>query len=260
MDTFAACNGSTETLGRKDAWVALYEAITSRSLRVMYVWGPPGSGKTFLVQHFSDYWKAHGHTIVWSSFRHVPQSDSLWWQSLALQFDIVPATTTMQIIGDAMVERCRTEPFIWVVDDCDGSYVDREWVVQMALNLTLYGGNTVLTGRTSPFQLWPDSQFQSRLQFLELTDWDSELTQRILRVRGITDPSVLHHAIGLTHGRPKLVSAIVDGMLWLEENQVPVKQRAFLADAMDLSGFLIEQMCHPGSRRLMWNAGRACRR
>lgn len=257
MDTFTESNDSTQTLGRKDAWAALYESVTSRKLRLMYVWGPPGSGKTFLVQHFSDCWKTNGHTIVWSSFRQAPQSDSLWWQNLLLQFDLVPAAATLETLRDAMIERCRIKPFVWVVDDCDSPCIDRDWVVQTALNLTLYGGATILTGRTSPFQLWPQSDVQSRPQSLELTDWDSDLTQRILKVRGITDPSVLQHAIGLTHGRPKLVSAIVDGMLWLERNQVPVDQRAFMADSMDLSGFLIEQMCHPGSRRLMWNAGRS---
>lgn len=256
MDTFTEFKNSRQTWGRRDAWAVLYEAVSSHRPRLTYVWGPPGSGKTFLTQHFTDYWQANGHDVVWSSFRPVPEPNALWVQDLALQFDLVPAETTRDTIRDAMVQRCRTEPFVWVVDDFDSSGVDREWVVQVALTLTLYGGDTVLTGRTPPFQLWPQADVHNWLQFLELTDWDAEMTQRILRVRGITDPSVLQHAIGLTHGRPQLVSTIVDGMLWLEENQVPASQRAFMTDTMDLSGFLIEQICHPGSRRLMWNAGR----
>lgn len=230
MDIFTERNEAghcTETLGRKDAWATLYEALTSGELRLMYVWGPPGIGKTFLVQHFSDYWHANGHAIVSSSFRPVPQSDLPWWQNLARQFDLVPTMATLETIEGAMIERCRIEPFVWVVDDCDSFGVDRAWVVRAALNLTRYGGHALLTGRTSPFQLWPQSDVQIQLQFLELTDWNAELTQRILRLRGITDPSVLQHALGLTHGRPKLVSAIVDGMLWLQENQVARQRKGF---------------------------------
>lgn len=252
-------NDSTQTFGREDAWLALEDSVTSvpsRERQLMYVWGPSGSGKTFLARHFSDYLQMKGHTIVWSSFRKVSQLDSVWWQNLALQFDLVPAEATLDTIHDAMVERCTIEPFVWVADDCDSAGIDRDWIIRVASNLTLYGGDVILTGRTPPFQVWSHSDAQHRLQSLELTDWDAELTQRILRLRGVTEPTVLQHAIGLTHGRPKLVSAIVDAMFWLEENQVPVNQRAFMTDEVDLSGFLIEQMCHPGSRRLIWTAGR----
>lgn len=260
MDSVSESNGvdtSAKTLGREVEWGTLDASFHSRRRQLMYVWGPAGIGKTFFVWQFSDYWHSNGHAIVWSSLRQVAPSGLLWWQSLALQFDLEPATATPETLRDAMIARCHIEPFIWVVDDYDSPGIDRVWIVQVALSLASYGGYVIFTGRISPFQLWPRADLHSRLQFLELGEWDAPLIQRILAVAGINDPTVLQHALGLTHGRPQLVSAIVEGMLWLQDNQVPVVHRAFVADATDLSGFLIDQLCHPGSRQLMWNAGRS---
>lgn len=260
MGTFSESDdlvNSSQSFGRNDAWTTLFASINNPKRQLTYVWGPSGIGKTFFLQQFADSWRVNGHAIVWSSFRQDAPTDLQWWQQLALQFDLDPFIATLDTLKEAMIGRCRAERFVWVVDDCDSPQINRGWVVQVALGFTASGGYTILTGRTPPFQLWSGSNKQKHLQSLELSEWNADVVQCLLSLRGIRGPSVLQHAIRLTHGRPKLVSAVVDGMLWLQENQVPAAYGNFMADEMDLSGFLLEQICHPGSQRLMWNAGRS---
>lgn len=114
----------------------------------------------------------------------------------------------------------------------------------------------VFAGRTSPLQLWPaQSYIRGRIQLVELGDLDPTAAETLLVSRGLTDPAVVNRAIEISQGRPHLLSAISDGLSLLEETAIPGSQWALMANPVDTAGYLIEQICHPGSRRLGWRAG-----
>ena len=247
----------TPLMGRESALESLHDVYTLPRRPVVYVWGAPGTGKTFLVQHFSDDLQADTYPVLWSSARSVGQSEPEWeWHlSQFLQYD---STLPRDTITQAMIARCQTEPFCWIVDDFDYLGTIRSWMVQLAFDLGRKGGCVILIGRTSPFQLWPgQSYIRSHMKLIELTNWEPEVAERDLIARGITDKGIVDEAIQLAHGRPQLLAAIADGLSLLKATAIPTESRPFILHSLDLTAYLIEQICHPGSRRLMWRAGQS---
>lgn len=114
----------------------------------------------------------------------------------------------------------------------------------------------MLTGRTAPTQLLPGASYlQSRLTTIPLRDWDRLQADTFLQSRGVSDPGTRVLAVSLAQGRPRLLAAIADGIAALNLTTVPAIPGISDPSAVDFAGFLIEQICHPGSRRLRWRAG-----
>lgn len=243
--------------GREDVWNLLCGVQEQPTPALAYVWGAPGTGKTFLLQHFRDQMYASSRPALWSAGTDVGQSEGTWRHHLGryLGLDLHGDLST-DALAHTLVERCRNEAFCWIVDDFDRMRVNRDWIVHVGLDMARHGGTVVLVGRASPFQLWPaQSYVKGQMQLIELSDWDPDTSRRVLASRGVTDPALVDQVIQIARGRPKLLDAVAEGLGFLRDTQVPTEHQAFLENPVDLSGFLIEHICHPGSRRLLWRAG-----
>ncbi len=243
--------------GQELAWESLYASYAIDKHHVAYVWGAPGTGKTHLVQNFSDYLQENSHSVLWSSVRYVGLSKQDWERHLS-RFAEGHGDLSGEMLIQAMISRCQRQPFCWIVDAFDslGSY--RESIIQLAMELRRHGGYVILTGRTSPFRLWSaQSYIRSHIHVIELTNWEPEFARTILANRGVTDATIVETAIRLSQGRPQLLTAIADGLSVLQDSTVPAETLSFMTNPVDLSGYLIEQICHPGSQRMTWRAGQS---
>ena len=243
--------------GRDLEWQSLHAAYEYDNHQIIYVWGAPGTGKTHLVQTFSDYLQDNSLPVLWSSVRYVGSTPQAWERHLS-RFAEAHDELSGERLAKAMITRCQRQPFCWIVDAFDFLGAYRESIMQLTLELQRHGAYIILTGRTSPFRLWSaQSYIRHHVHVIELSDWEPELSREVLAHRGITDSQVLDIAIHMAQGRPQLLAAIADGLSVLQDAAIPSENLSFMTHPVDLSEYLIEQICHPGSRRMTWRAGQS---
>ena len=243
--------------GRESEWDSLHAAYAFDNHQIIYVWGAPGTGKTHLIQNFSDYLHESSHRVLWSSARHIGSSSQEWERHLS-RFVKSHDELSGELLAQAMIADCKQQPFCWIIDAFDDLSTYRESVMQLALELRRHGAYIILTGRTSPFRLWSaQSYIRHHIHIIELTDWEPSLSREVLTERGVTDTAVLDIAIRMAQGRPQLLAAMADGLSILQGSIIPSESLSFMTNAVDLSEYLIEQICHPGSRRMSWRAGQS---
>lgn len=233
-----------------EALVAGYSANRSH---LAYLWGPAGSGKSYFLRHFLDHLHTHGSKVFMSSVRDLGLTDGNWAEHIAQMLD-QPRDLSWDV---ALVARAQAEPFCWIIDDFDhlrGS--SRETVLRTVVEQLRYGCGIVLAGRSAPAQLLPGASYlQDRLITITLRDWNSHQADTFLKNRGVSEEGTRALAVSLSQGRPRLLAAIADGITALNLTEEPTMPVVSDPSAVDLVGFLIEQICHPGSRRLIWRAG-----
>ncbi len=247
-----------DLMGRDDIWNSLCDWAKSHNPSCQYLWGSAGTGKTFLMRHvFHQLSKRAAESVFWTSAGNQAQSSSAWIQHVSRLMGLsTEPITSIDNLTDLLIARCSLDPFMWIIDDFDQMKSNRDWAAATALELSARGASVILAGRTSPLQLWPThSYMRGQIQIIEIDDLDHGAAEALLASRGLTDPLVVNRAIEISHGRPQLLSAIADGLSLLEETAVPADQWAFMTNPVDTAGYLIEQICHPGSRRLIWRAG-----
>ncbi len=247
-----------DLMGRDDIWNSLCGWAKSHNPSCQYLWGSAGTGKTFLMRHvFHQLSKRAAESVFWTSAGNQAQSSSAWIQHVSRLMGLsTEPITSIDNLTDLLIARCSLDPFMWIIDDFDQMKSNRDWAAATALELSARGASVILAGRTSPLQLWPThSYMRGQIQIIEIDDLDHGAAEALLASRGLTDPLVVNRAIEISHGRPQLLSAIADGLSLLEETAVPADQWAFMTNPVDTAGYLIEQICHPGSRRLIWRAG-----
>lgn len=246
-----------DLVGRDDPWNLLSSWPKHHTPAILYLWGPAGIGKTFLMRHVFQYVSERGDPVLWSAGDEAGQSELAWTQHVGRLLELgLDENPSMNALVGLLTAQCAAAPLLWIVDDFDQVKINREWLMSTFLELVGHGAMVVLVGRTSPLQLWPAQSYtRGCIQVIELGDLDSDAARSLLVSRGLTDPTVLTRTIEMSHGRPQLLSAISDGLSLLEETALPTSQWAFMANPVDTAGYLIEQICHPGSRRLMWRAG-----
>lgn len=223
----------------------------------MYIWGAAGTGKSYLMRHLRDWCLANNTSVLWTSANEAGPTEEAWAARLSA-FVGSPGgePSSLDAATRALEDHCHGRHFTWIIDDIDTLNTTRNAIMQTAIRIIRHGGRVILAGRTSPLQLWPGQTYvRSFIDAIELPDLASMDAEAILKSRGLSDPTVIQQAIAVAHGRPQILSAIADGLAVLNETAVPSAQWAFMANPVDLSGYLIEQICHPGSRRLMWRAG-----
>lgn len=243
-------------IDRHEEWHQLWSSHSVSSGAITYVWGAPGIGKTFLVRHLADRLQAQNRRVLWSSGREVGLSESDFCEHVARVVESSSNDSRLETLSHILLRYSQTTPFCWIVDDFDQICVDRNRLVHMALELGRQGNSVVLVGRSSPYQLWTGQAYiRSQLHLIELTDWSPDVSREFLMTRGITEKHVMQRVLDIARGRPQLLSTLADGLSMLQDTDAPTAQWAFMAHSVDMAGYFIEQLCHPGSRRLMWRAG-----
>ena len=238
--------------GREMEWQMLTEARQSLGRRqILYLWGPPGSGKSYLLQKFFDtladwpgevvFTEAQGGDVNYGGLAggspsHVhqtkePESRAQW---------LVHAVETVE----------DKSQLIWIIDDYDTWHTQQAWLWPKIATMRRAGACIILAGRESPRRLWPGDQATSVVS-RRLNDFDAETATKLCRGLNVEDPHVIREAIAISRGRPRLLCMMMDGYKLLTEdgggeNDLPPPGTA---------SFLLEQVCHPGSRRMVWRAG-----
>lgn len=243
--------------GRDDEWNTLLSSKEPDTRKVVYVWGSAGSGKTHLVQRFFDELQGQEFQGIWSPARLVAKNEGQFLLHLSSFLNISgDLNISREKIAHELIQHGTACPLLWVIDDYDCINVERDWLWTLWQQLIALGACIVLSGRESPLRLWPGDQYaQSQVQSVALSDFTPEISSGLLAMLGINEPSVIEHAIMISRGRPKLLCAIADGIKLAETSGAPADDNGFQFPDLDLSGFLIEQICHPGSKRLSWRAG-----
>ncbi|PSR20090.1 MAG: hypothetical protein C7B45_16605 [Sulfobacillus acidophilus] len=245
-------------IGRQESWTSLHTAFNSGSYPMIYVWGAPGTGKTYLVRHFAQTLEKQANIpFVWAPGRKADFSAQAWLRAMAHELDLTEdSELTFDQVRSTLLTRCRTHPFHWIVDHIDDVPFASQDLAEVAQALIRQGGFVTFIGRTSPVQLWPGQNYlRSQLSTILLEDWSFDQARDFLSHHQINDEALVDHVIQITQGRPQLLAAVCDGLTHLDATQVPAEHTVFMAHAMDLNGFLIEQIFHPGSLRLTWRAG-----
>lgn len=244
--------------GREYPWQWLAQSMHQRVKTLTYLWGPPGSGKTWLLQHFSDFLREQDMFQIWSNARTLDGSIDNWCRHLshALGVSLIGEASIKDQIARHMVDRAKRHPYFWIIDDYDAIPAHHDWLMEISLDLARLGSGVILTGRMSPAHLWAGRSYVRRhVQNLALQDFSPEDTQALLAEHAITEPALAERVWRISHGRPQLLAAILDGLSLLKESSPPTESWAFFHQPIDLTGFLLEQMFHPGSRRSQWRAG-----
>lgn len=244
-------------LGREMEWQTLTE-VSRQSLaqrQILYLWGPPGSGKSYLLQRFFDTLADRPGDVVFTE----AQDGDLSYGDLA-------ARSSTQV-GQMKRQESRAQRFVhavdavedksqlvWIIDDYDAWHSQQAWLWPTIATLRRAGACIILTGRESPRRLWPGEQ-STPIVSRRLNDFDAETATQLCRDLNVQDPHVINEAIAISRGRPRLLRTMVDGFKLLTEEWPAEDDLALERLRSGMASFLLEQVCHPGSRRISWRAG-----
>lgn len=216
---------------------------------VGYLWGKAGMGKTFLLQYLGDQHRTKGQRVIWTRGPDLYEP-SLWkpdWRDEPWSFPQMRR---------ALLKKAKAEPFVWIIDGIDRMPDAVGDVSELALDLGRLGGRVLMTGRTPPSQLWPAGSYMgTQLATFEMPPWDHRQAEHFLRQRGMTDAAMIRQAMALGNGCPQILATLADSLTLVQE--AGAEDATFLTDPSRCRLFFLEQLCHPGSRRVRWRAGQA---
>lgn len=258
MTLEAASETSHGVFGRTEEWSKLWYQKEQPRPKLSYIWGSPGSGKTHLAQTFFDQLLNESFRGIWTSGRLVGQSDNGLMTHLTHSLNLSGTiASSPELLADALLKDANSG-FIWVIDDFDQLSKHPKWLWSLWLSMARRGACIILTGTEPPLRMWSGQQHvQNQIHAIQLRDFDDATSKILLGSFNISDSRVLSLAVTLSCGRPKILCAIADGVrlayagadTFNEENMNP------FSETVDLPSFMIEQICHPGSKRMTWRAG-----
>ncbi|SMC03252.1 hypothetical protein SAMN00768000_0987 [Sulfobacillus thermosulfidooxidans DSM 9293] len=239
-------------IGRYKEWNAL-NTLTDFShpkRPIVYLWGPPGSGKSHVAEQFFEHQRLTGQHALYSQARLIGPDDKDITSYLQQVFEIEPSEKKFDWSRLAFKAR----DLIWIIDDYDAWRRHHAWFWTVLTDMRHFGAGIVLTGKESPRRLWA-GQSDNVVETLPLPDFDKETITQICRQFELHDPEFVSEAIAISRGRPRLLYAIAQGIKSVKDMLPPSTHLNANLFHTQMPMFLIEQVCHPGSRRMKWRAG-----
>ncbi len=214
---------------------------------VTFISGSRGSGKTLVARAIIHEAETHNRRTLYTDGMNIdPHHNALLlhlFQSLAVN----PSDVYLDAILNIIQSIAEDTGFVWVVDNYDAWYDLDRWlrttfVPRLPRNVSL-----VLTGSDLVRRLWiGDDAWQKRVNVLTLKDLQPHVVRRVVADAGVEHPAVVETVTRLANGKPKLLSILLDSLQLFDQSP---------SGSSEIASFLIEQVLHPGSRRLGWRAG-----
>ena len=238
--------------------------LTTENRRVVYIWGPPASGKTMLLGQLAEDLTRLGTLPVVlrvdeSSSPDLIRTDLA--RVLAGVFGLQIQNADWPNLLGAFNRRASQQRLVLCMDGYDSCWSWDGWLRQNVFDRLGGGIALVLTGRRPPNRLWAGNRlWNDALGTLMLKDLDPSALGDFLAQSGISDPRIHEEVYLLSSGRLGFAARAADA---LNATEAELTQRLLSATGRSSSGrgggrlvsFLIEHVLHPGSRRGTWRAG-----
>jgi len=244
--------------GHSDPWwmPAQPEKVESGQAmaRVVYMSGGPGSGKTFYVQKLLQWAQHEGLASLYTPAQAVEMSPEGVARFVleALQTDSRATTATLLEMVRVMNRTSDHRGLVWALDDYDQWYPVDRWLREQVFPLMSPRIVWVLAGSERVRGHWlGDATWLARVSTVTIQPLDVPQITQLADNAGIREPEDIALVTKLSQGNPKVLQTLVHSLAWLKSSDALVQNRV----EPHVSLFLIEQMLHPGSRRLRWRAG-----
>ncbi len=240
---------------RPEAVPILDEILDDSVWNIFYLWGASGMGKSHTARALGEVLRRRSHRILHTSGHQLKDEEDLL-RAMVHTLDMSierPISVTLCL---KMLETLRRDgPLLWVFDDLDARWSGQRWFTSMILETARRTIPILLIGAEAPARMWPgEAYFQGRLHTVRMNPLDATHSKSLLIQRNITDPDTIQLALGIAQGIPQTLVAIADGMS-LAMEKCPRADVPLAEQNLELPTYIIEQLCHPGSRRLAWRAG-----
>lgn len=243
------------TSARPEELMMLQHILEAPNFLVFYLWGPRGTGKTYAAQELCDRVRGYDYRVVHTTGQQIHQPEDIFCSvadELGKMTDRPKSFYQFLTLFDS---EAQNRPLLWVLDDLDPRWSAEEWFRTIVLAVARRHVPILLLGTDPPAHMWPGQQyFQAQLRPVWLTELTMDGSERMLRQNGVTDPLTLQIALQICQGIPSMLMAIADALSLFQHMSpppdLPVGERE-----LELASFMVEHLCHPGSRRLRWRAG-----
>lgn len=246
-------------LGREHLWDQLTRPQTWQASPLAYLWGPAGSGKTWLISRLIEHLRGDGVLTVSIDAKTATQ-DPLLWRQLAHQNNLpVPAAKDVDLswaVAHFVREISQHQVVYWITDNVDIWPESQQQLLQLAF-LVATGplARIIFSGRMPPSQLWASRHFKDfRMNVFPLSDFSPQESHALVSSWNIPlELPPVEHMIRLSEGRIGLLYAMAQALTAEEESRV----LASLGSPSESTAFFLEHLLHPTSRRTAWRGAQS---
>ncbi len=219
--------------------------LSAQSPVAVYIHGPRDVGKSALLRAFL---RQSGRPLVALRGAEAAQGAQVILQLLSQRLAAlgVAAEPALGSVRAGLQQAAHGEAgFILAVDGYDELGAAERWLREEILYHLGAGCLLILCGRSSPAQLWPvERVWRAFVRPLPLEELPGGEADEFLERQGVSQRSLRSAALETVGGSPRHLLAAADSL-----------QAGFPCNPSDVSGRVLEQVLHPGSRRTQWRAG-----
>lgn len=218
--------------------------LSAQSPVAVYVHGPREIGKSALLRAFL---RDSGRSTVVLRGDEAAEGAQAILGLLADRLTLALGTPTrpnLSAVRGALLQASRHGGLVLAVDGYDELGAAERWLREEILYHTGAGVLVVLCGRTPPAQIWPGERvWRAFVRPLPLPELPQEEAEELLSRQGVQQARLRLAAWEVVGGWPRSLLEAADAL-----------QISPFCAPSDVPGRILEQILHPGSRRLQWRA------